>query len=150
MNILITAAFIGMIVGGFLLLSLSPLEFAQNIAAVFKGKNKTIKDKIKDATNTKKIKGIRKIIIETKEILEVTGKQYLFGTLCVFSIFLFVAGTFISIVLDNMLMIPIMAVGFALLPFWYIMFTANFYKKQLNGELETALSVITTSYPRNI
>ena len=149
MNILIVAAFVGMAAGGFILLSLSPLEFAQNIAAVFKGKNKTIRDKIKDATNTKKIKGIRKIIIETKEILEVTGKQHLFGTLCVFSIFLFVAGTFISIALNNMLMIPIMAVGFALLPFWYVMFTANFYKKQLNGELETALSVITTSYLRS-
>jgi hypothetical protein len=29
------------------------------------------------------------------------------------------------------------------------MFTANFYKKQLNAELETALSIITTSYLRS-
>jgi hypothetical protein len=42
-----------------------------------------------------------------------------------------------------------MAAGFSLLPFWYVMFTANFYKKQLNAELETALSVITTSYLRS-
>ena len=51
--------------------------------------------------------------------------------------------------LNNVLMVPVMAVGFAMLPFWYVMFTANFYKKQLNAELETALSIITTSYLRN-
>jgi len=47
-----------------------------------------------------------------------------------------------------MLLIPVLTVGFALLPFWYVLFTATFYKKQLNNELETALSVITASYLR--
>jgi hypothetical protein len=51
--------------------------------------------------------------------------------------------------MNNVLMIPVMAVGFSLLPFWYVMFTANFYKKQLNAELETSLSIITTSYLRS-
>jgi len=54
-----------------------------------------------------------------------------------------------AVMLNNVLMVPVMAVGFAMLPFWYVMFTANFYKKQLNAELETALSIITTSYLRN-
>jgi hypothetical protein len=51
--------------------------------------------------------------------------------------------------MNNVLMIPILGVGFALLPFWYVMFTANFYKKQINAELETSLSIITTSYLRS-
>lgn len=146
---MLLVAFIGIIVGGFLLLSLSPLEFIDNFAKLFRSRPKTLARKIKDATNTKKVKGIRKIIRETKEILEVTGKQYLFGTLCAFSILLFIVGAFLSLLMGNGLMIPVLAIGFSLLPFWYVMFTANFYKKQLNAELETALSIITTSYLRS-
>jgi Flp pilus assembly protein TadB len=58
-------------------------------------------------------------------------------------------GTFIGLSLDNVLMVPVLAVGLSLLPFWYVLFTANFHKKQINAELETALSIITTSYLRN-
>lgn len=149
MTTLLLIAFIGLIAGGFMLLSLSPIDFADNIAGLFRGRKKTLARKIKEATDHKKVKGIRKTVLETKEILEVTGKQYLFGTLIVFSIILFIAGTFFSLMMNNVLMIPVMAVGFSLLPFWYVMFTANFYKKQLNAELETALSIITTSYLRS-
>jgi len=149
MTAILLFSFIGLVAGTFLMLSISPIEFADNVAGLFRGRKKTLAQKIKEATNTKKAKGIRKTIIETKEILAVTGKQNLFGTLTVFSIILFIAGTLFSLMLNNFLMIPVMAVGFAMLPFWYVMFTANFYKKQLNAELETALSIITTSYLRS-
>jgi Flp pilus assembly protein TadB len=146
---ILIVAFVGLLAGGFMLLSLSPIEFAENVAGLFKGRKKTLARRIKEATSDKKVKGIRKTILETKEILAVTGKANLFGTLTVFSIVLFIAGTFFSLMLNNFLMIPVMAVGLSLLPFWYVMFTANFYKKQLNAELETALSIITTSYLRS-
>ncbi len=51
--------------------------------------------------------------------------------------------------MNNALMVPVLAVGFALLPFYYVKFTASKHKKQINMELETALSMITTSYLRN-
>jgi len=146
---LLLVAFIGLVAGGFMMLSLSPFEFAENIGKLFRNRKKTLARKIKEATSTKKVKGIRKTIIETKEILEVTGKKHLFGTLTVFSIILFIVGTLFALAMNNMLMIPVMAVGFAMLPFWYVMFTANFYRKQLNAELETALSIVTTSYLRS-
>ena len=149
MTAVLLLAFIGLVTGGFIMLEISPFEFADTITNLFRSRKKTLARKIKDATNTKKIKGIRKTIIETKEILGVTGKNHLFGTLTVFSIILFIAGTLFAVMLNNVLMVPVMAAGFAMLPFWYVMFTANFYKKQLNAELETALSIITTSYLRN-
>lgn len=149
MTTLLLVAFIGLVAGGFMMLSLSPFEFAENIGKLFRNRKKTLARKIKEATSTKKVKGIRKTIIETKEILEVTGKKHLFGTLTVFSIILFIVGTLFALAMNNMLMIPVMAVGFAMLPFWYVMFTANFYRKQLNAELETALSIVTTSYLRS-
>ncbi len=149
MTTLLIAAFIGIIAGGFIMLSISPFELAANIAGLFRRGKKSLARQIKEATETKKVKGIRKTVTETREILAVTGKQNLFGTLTVISIALFIAGAFLSLMMDNVLMIPIMAAGFSLLPFWYVLFTANFYKKQLNAELETALSIITTSYLRN-
>jgi len=149
MTTLIMIAFAGLVAGGFFVLSISPFEFAENVAGLFKGRKKTIAQQIKDATSTKKVKGIRKTILETKEVLAITGKQNLFPTLCAFSILLFAVGAFLSLLMNNVLMIPILGLGFSLLPFWYVMFTANFYKKQINAELETALSIITTSYLRS-
>jgi Flp pilus assembly protein TadB len=149
MTTLLIVAFVGLLAGGFIMLSLSPFEFAESVARFFRSREKTLARKIKDATGGKKIKGIRKTLLETKEILTVTGKQNLFGTLTVFSIVLFIAGAFFSLLVNNVLMMPVMALGLSLLPFWYVMFTANFYKKQLNAELETALSIITTSYLRS-
>jgi Flp pilus assembly protein TadB len=149
MTTLLLFAFIGLVAGGFHLMALSPFDFAGDIAGLFRGRKKTLAQKIKEAANTKRAKGIRKTVLETGEILEITGKQHLFGTLTVFSSLLFITGTFFSLAMNNVLMIPVMAVGFSLLPFWYVMFTANFYRKQLNAELETALSIITTSYLRS-
>ena len=149
MTTLSAVAFISLVAGFFLMFSLSPFEITDNIGNLFKSRKKTLARKIKEATSTKKIKGIRKTILETKEILAVTGKQDLFGKLTVISIILFIIGTFISLMMNNFFMKPVLAVGLSLLPFWYVMFTANFYKKQLNAELETALSIITTSYLRS-
>ena len=149
MTTLTVVAFIGLIAGFFMMFSLSPFELADSIAKLFRSRKKTLAQKIREATNEKKIKGIRKTVLETKETLAVTGKQNLFGKLTLISIVLFIAGAFLSLMMNNFLMIPVMAVGLAMLPFWYVLFTANFYKKQLNAELETALSIITTSYLRS-
>ena len=149
MTAILLAAFVGLVAGVFLLLKLPPAEFAENIAALFRRRKKTLAQMIKEASGTKGPKGIRRTILETKEVLGASGKQRLFGTLAVSSIALFAAGALFSLMLGNFLMVPVMAVGFSLLPFWYVIFTANHYRKQLNAELETALSIITTSYLRS-
>jgi len=146
---LLVVAFIGLIAGCFLMFSISPFEIIDNLSKLFRGRKKTLARQIKEATSNKKLKGIRKTIHETKEILAVTGKQDLFGKLTVTSIILFIIGATLSLMMGNFFMKPVLAVGLSLLPFWYVLFTANFYKKQLNAELETSLSIITTSYLRS-
>lgn len=148
MSLLLFIAFIGMGMGGFVIFRIPPLEFADSIIKCFGRKDHSIKARIKAATKKKKVKGIRLIIQETKETLEATNKRSNFSILCIASLALFVGGIFVSIAMTNMFLIPVLAVGFALLPFWYVLFTASFYKKQLNSELETSLSVITASYLR--
>jgi len=148
-TLLYLIAFLGLVAGSFILLSLSPFEFAEALSKPFKENKKTIKSRVKEATNKKKPKGLKLLIKETKEILEATDKSNQFSSLCIASFALFILGVMIAISMNNFFLIPVLAGGFSLIPFWYIKFTATFYKKQLNAELETALSVITTSYLRS-
>lgn len=149
MTFLIMLAFMGLVAGSFVLLGLSPLEFVQSLSRPIKSRKISIGKQIEEIRTPKKLRGIRKTIAEAKEILALTGKSGKFGTLCVLSLSLMTAGILLSALLDNYFMIPVAAVGMALLPFWYVLFTANAYKKQMNTELETALSIVTTSYLRN-
>ena len=107
-----------------------------------------MKSRIEESRKNKKTKGLKLLFLETKEILRVTGKKGLFSALCVLSMILFVVGVFMAMTMKNTYLIPVLAVGFALLPFYYVKFTAGRHKRQINMELETALSIITTSYLR--
>lgn len=149
MTFLIMLAFFGLIAGSFLLLKLSPFEFAESIIRPLQNRKKPIGKQIEETKSHRQVRGIRKTIREAKEVLALTGKSAKFGALCTLSFFLLVVGIFVSMLMENFFMIPVAAVGMALLPFWYVLLTSHSYKKQMNAELETALSIITTSYIRN-
>lgn len=146
---MILIAFLGLVTGSFLLLGISPFDIIADISKQFKVNEKSLKSKIKEVTQSKKKKGIKRLVEETKEILKATNKESGFSVICIVSFSLLVAGVFVSVLMNNMFLIPVLAFGFALLPFWYVKFTATKWKKELNNELETALSVITTSYMRS-
>ena len=149
MAFLIILAFIGFLAGIFLLLGMSPFEFLENLTKAFSGRRKPLAKQIEEAGNPKELKGIRRTVSETKEVLEMTGKSGKFAALCALSFFLMVVGILFCVLIGNYFMLPVLAVGMALVPFWYIVFTSHSYKKMMNGEIETALSVITTSYLRS-
>lgn len=149
MNFLILLAFLGLIAGMFLILGLSPLSFAENITKPFTGRPKPIAKRIEEINHPKELKGIRKIIRDAKVILELTGKSGKFSVLCSISFILMIIGVLFSVLAGNCFLLPILAAGMALLPFWYVLFTSHSYQKQINNEIETALSVITTSYLRS-
>ena len=148
MTILITIAFLLAVIGSFLLLDLSPFSFLEGLADLFQPKKLSMKSRIEESRKNKKTKGLKLLFLETKEILRVTGKKGLFSALCVLSMILFVVGVFMAMTMKNTYLIPVLAVGSALLPFYYVKFTAGRHKRQINMELETALSIITTSYLR--
>jgi hypothetical protein len=103
---------------------------------------------VKDAVKPKRVNGISRVIQETKEILELTGRSTSFGVVVVIALGLMVLGCLFAINLNNLFLLPVLSVGFALIPFWFIIFTATSFKKGLHAELETALSIITSSYLR--
>lgn len=148
MAVLVTIAFLLAVTGSFLLLSLSPFSFLEGLAAYVKPRKTSMKSRIEKSRKNKQPKGLKLLFLETKEILRVTGKSGSFTALCILSMILFVVGAMIALTMNNGFLVPVLAAGLALLPFYYVKLTAGRHKKQINTELETALSIITTSYLR--
>jgi len=149
LNTLLLVACIGMVIGFFIMLSISPMEFTDNIFKRLLSKPKSIKDEINEATKRKKVSLFRREVMEVQSILKVTGREKRFPMLCALSLLLFAVGVSIAIMLGNFFLVPVMAVGFMFLPFWYVRLTQTHFKKDIAAELETALSIITTAYLRN-
>lgn len=85
---------------------------------------------------------------EIRRILRDTGRADRFEALKRLTLILFAVGAVLALLIGNVYMVPILGIGFSLLPVWYLHSTAASYKKHLNEELETAISIITTSYLR--
>ena len=86
---------------------------------------------------------------EIEQLLAATGREGRFNLVKRASLLLFALGAILAILLNNLFLLPILGAGFAFTPVWYLRSTAALYKKHLNEELETAISVITTSYLRS-
>lgn len=87
--------------------------------------------------------------LEIEQLLAATGREGRFNLVKRASLLLFALGAILPILLNNLFLLPILGAGFAFTPVWYLRSTAALYKKHLNEELETAISVITTSYLRS-
>ena len=149
MNVILLTACIGMITGFFILLSLSPMEFTDSVFKSIMNKPRSIKDEINEITKRKKMSYFRREIVEVQSILKLTGREGWFPMICAVSLFLFAIGSGVAIVLGNFFSVPVLGIGFMLLPFWYVRLTQTHFKRDIAAELETALSIITTAYLRN-
>jgi len=142
-------ASVGFITGAFLLLGLSPLEFTDGLFGFLARKNKSIRAEINEAAHRKKLSFFRGEIAEVQEILAITGRSGRFSLICASSLLFFAAGASLAILMGNVFLVPVLALGMMFIPFWYIRLTATHYKNNIAAELETALSIITTAYLRN-
>lgn len=132
-----------------ILLKQSPFELAKVIASFVKVKKPSIKKRILAVQRPKKIRGIQKIYLDSKQVLKATNQTDKYLSLSVLSATLLVIGIVVASGLNNPFLIPVLAVGFALIPNLFVLYSASKYRKQLNEELESSLSTITTSYLRS-
>jgi len=149
MNMILLVACVGMITGFFMLLSLSPMEFTDCIFKSIMTKPRSIKDEINEITKRKKLSYFRREVAQVQSILKITGREGWFPMICTLSLLLFAIGSGVTIVFGNFFAVPVLGIGFMLLPFWYVRLTQTHFKKDIAAELETALSIITTAYLRN-
>ena len=149
MTAVLLLAFAGMVVGCFLLIGLSPMEFTESIFSRILAKPNSIKSQINEATRRKKPNFLRREIMEAQEVLRLTNRTSMFGMLCACSLALAAVGVSVAVAIGNLFLAPVLAIGLMFVPFWYIKTTETNYKKAISSELETALSIITTAYLRN-
>lgn len=131
------------------LFTLFDVRFNDFLHLLAPSKKSTLQDDV-DVLLGKPAKGFfNRETLEVEQLLTATGREGRFNMVKRVSIMLFAIGAVVALLLNNPFLIPILGAGFAFAPVWYLRSTAASYKKHLNEELETAISVITTSYLRS-
>ncbi|BFH65192.1 hypothetical protein [Paenibacillus azoreducens] len=152
MMVLLLLSFVGLSAGSLILLSLTPRSLMEALSEFLQRRQmrrQPIAEQIRRVQRPKKLKGWRATIVEATTILHQIGHEQRTGFLFALSLMLAIGGALLALILNNIWLLPVLAGGFAMSPFWIVLFRATFYKKRLHDELETALSVITTSYLRS-
>ena len=133
--------------GTIILLRLNP-ETITNDLMRFVSPKQTLRDQVLTARGKKRSRKLTVELNRIRDALEQTGKGSLFTMTCAASVVLMILGCIIAVMIDNAFLIPVFAVAFAMIPFAYAKRTVSFYDNHIKEELETALSIITTSYVR--
>lgn len=131
-----------------LILGIDPERINKDIALFF-NRRQTLKDKSLMARGKKKKNKLLSAMEHMRTALQETGKEKSFSVACAVALLLMVAGCILGIAMDNMFLVPVLSVAFAMVPFAYLARTISIYETQVRNEIETALSIITTSYIRS-
>lgn len=130
-----------------LLLGLTPERITDDIMHLISPKQ-TLRDKVKIAQGKKKSRKIAAELVYIKEALTATGNGNKFAAICALSLVLLIGGVVFAVLIDNLFLAPIVAIALALIPFAYAKSVISHYEKHIKLEMETALSIVTTSYIR--
>lgn len=131
-----------------LLMGLTPERITDDIMSVISPKQ-SLRDKVRMAQGKKKSRKLMKALNHINEALIATGKGTQFAAICATSLALLIVGAMFAMLINNIFLVPILATALALLPFVYAKSTIYYYDKHIEEEIETALSIITTSYIRS-
>ena len=130
-----------------ILFGLTPDQVADDLMELITPRE-CLRDTAKNLRGGKKKKSLYKTLLKMKTSLAVTGKSGQFTAVCFLSLLLFAAGIIVSILIKNVYLMPALSAAFALLPYFYVSSMLSYYEKHTKEELETTLSIITTSYIR--
>ncbi|MDD4495067.1 MAG: hypothetical protein PHV32_12130, partial [Eubacteriales bacterium] len=130
-----------------LLMGLTPERITDDIMSVISPKQ-SLRDKVRISQGKKKSR-LTKALNHINEALIATGKGTQFAAICATSLALLIVGAMFAMLINNIFLVPIMATALALLPFVYAKSIIYYYDKHIEEEIETALSIITTSYIRS-
>lgn len=140
--------FIVAVLGIGLLLGLTPDSITNDIMRL-STPEPSLREKVLLAKGKKKSRKLTVELNRIRDALDTTGKGSQFAIACAASLILMVIGCVLAIVIDNAFLIPVFALAFAMIPFGFAKRTINYYENHIQEELETTLSIVTTSYIRN-
>jgi Flp pilus assembly protein TadB len=134
-----------MSVGVVILLGLTPEQVANDVLKIVY-KEQSLQYKVRIAGGKKKPSKIRAMLIEIQNALKSTHSENKFTLFCVVSILDIIAGCFFAVLVRNPVYLPVFTLTGVIVPYAYIRGIVGSYHKKVAAELETALSIITTSY----
>ena len=140
--------FILLAIGAILILGLTPERITEDIMR-FASPKQTLREKVLTVKGKKKSRKFTVELNRIRDALNATGKGSQFTIACAASLFGIIVGCVIAVAIDNPFLIPVFALAFAMIPFGYAKRTINYYENHIREELETALSIVTTSYLRS-
>lgn len=111
-------------------------------------KHISLKKKVELASGKKKVNFFVKNFIDAENILSANKRRRNMKKVYAISAVGVLAAIFISFMLGNVFILPPLAVGLALMPAWTVKLLESAFIRNINDELETALSCITSSYMR--
>ena len=88
-------------------------------------------------------------LVYMQQSLEAMGKGAQFGRVICWSLILAAVGAVIAVLLKNYFLVPVFSAALAIMPFIYTHYQMERYEHNVAEELESALSIITTSYMRS-
>ena len=129
-------------------LNLTPKTIADDLLTLTTPKE-SIREKAHALRTGKKKKSLGQRLIYTQDALQAMGKGSQFALVVCTSLILMAAGAVIGVLINNVFLIPALVAFLAIVPFVYVRNSLTRYEKHIKDELETTLSIITTSYCRS-
>lgn len=153
------AFIIFLIIGSCILFDITPKKMLTDLKALISearryyrskkyAKRIPIKKQIELVTGEKKVNFIVKNFNDARNILFTNKQAKSIRTVYISSVIGVFMAVIISAVLRNVFILPPLAVGLALIPAWSVKIMEARFIRNINDELETALSCITASYMR--
>lgn len=147
MTLLTILAILLIVLGVAMILKLTPEQVTDDLMRLV-SPEQTLRDKARIAQGKKKTRKLSEELRNIQRALTETGNGAKFALICASSLIFLVAGVILAIAIDNLFLAPVFAVACSLIPFLYAKGIANSYVKHIDLELETTLSMISTSYVR--
>jgi Flp pilus assembly protein TadB len=138
-------AVILIIFGAAVILGLTPERIGNDLLVLLR-KEKSLKHKIRLAQGKAKKSRLQAALNDMHNALKATGSENKLAVLISLSAIGLVIGCVFAAMVGNIIFVPAFALISFVLPYGYAKMLAAAYHKQLSEELETALSIITTSY----
>lgn len=137
-----------LVIGIGILFGLTPERVTTDLLSVITPHD-TLREQSRSLRENKKRHSVYEKLMKIKTALTVTGKAKQFSFICFLSVVLFVIGILLSVAIKNLFLLPTISIALALVPFIYTTNILSLYERTTKEELETTLSIISTSYIRN-
>lgn len=147
MTILYVLSFLLVVSGVVLLLKLTPDQISRDIMSIVSPRQ-SLRDTIRTVQGRKKKRKLAAELNRIQAALSETGNGGKFALVCASSLVFLVAGIVMSVIIHNLFLMPVLATACCLIPFLYAKSITGYYTKHIELELETTLSMISTSYMR--